>query len=79
MTVENITPQDPSDRIAELEHDNEKLYWLLGAYTEIIDTLPPISKKHCINSLKAKAERTTDPDHATLLRSTVAVFESPTG
>lgn len=48
------------DRLADLEHDNQHLYYLLGALTDAIDTLPELHRHQVIKVLKQKAENAGD-------------------
>lgn len=62
------------DRNADLEHDNQHLYYVLGALTDAIDTLPELHRHQVIKILKEKAE--SAGDSADILRTLIEAMET---
>lgn len=71
-----VTPSLPNDRIADLETDNQNLYFIIGALTDVVEELSPIARAQYIKLLKTKAKSVTG-DYATLLDRLAESFDSP--
>ena len=72
MTV--ITNKTPKERIADLNHDNSHLYFLLGALTDAYSDLNEIAKHEFMKSLEKKLEA-ADPDCADTLSTLMEAMD----
>lgn len=71
-----IYDKTPSQRIADLQQDNEQLYFLMGAISDAVENLGPLPKQQFINTLAAKADR-CEPDQAALLWGVIEGLGAP--
>ena len=69
-----ITNKTPKERIADLNHDNSHLYFLLGVLTDAYNDLNEVAKREFMKSLENKLE-TTDPDCADTLSTLMEAME----
>ena len=68
------TNKTPTERIADLDHDNSHLYFLLGALTDAYNDLNEVAKREFMNSLEAKL-KTADPDCADTLSTLMEAMD----
>jgi len=62
------------ERIADLDHDNSHLYFLLGALTDAYNDLNEVAKREFMNSLEKKL-KTADPECADTLSTLMEAMD----
>lgn len=68
------TKKTPIERVADLQHDNSHLYFLLGALTDAYSDLNEVAKREFMNSLENKL-KSADPDCADTLSTLMEAME----
>lgn len=64
----------PIQRVADLQHDNSHLYFLLGCLTDAYNDLNEVAKREFMNSLERKLEA-ADPECADTLSTLMEAMD----
>lgn len=64
--IKTLREKSLTQQLADLQHDNRHLYFVIGALTNAIDQLPQLHRQKILNDLQAKADTAPDDLRDTL-------------